>query len=250
MCLVVVLHRIRPDLPLVVAANRDERLDRPATAMTVLQEAGPRILGGRDHLAGGTWLAVNGHGVVAALTNLPSPARDPARLSRGTLPLRLAAHRDAASAVAALVAETGPGATNPAWLMVADRETAWYLDWTGTGDGRPQRLDPGVHVLENSPLDVETPKSGAVRAAVAPLVGLPAESLRAALFGMLGSHAVPEGGPAERPPETRANCVHFGGYGTRSSTLVTVGPGLPGVWWTDGPPCVTPLRAAEAWTTG
>ncbi len=30
MCTIVALHRLRPDLPLVVAANRDEFLSRPA----------------------------------------------------------------------------------------------------------------------------------------------------------------------------------------------------------------------------
>src|SRR5207249_5805660 len=47
-CLLVVLAQIRSDLPLVVAANRDELLERPAEPMTVLRDANPRILGGRD----------------------------------------------------------------------------------------------------------------------------------------------------------------------------------------------------------
>ena len=61
--------------------------------MTVLAESDPRILGGRDEKAGGTWLAVNEHGVVAGLTNRPAPdGADPARRSRGEIPLALAAH--------------------------------------------------------------------------------------------------------------------------------------------------------------
>ena len=48
MCLLAVMHRIHPDAPLVVAANRDEDPARPAVAMTVLQQARPRILGGHD----------------------------------------------------------------------------------------------------------------------------------------------------------------------------------------------------------
>lgn len=85
------LFGVDPDAPLVVAANRDERLDRPALAMTVLTEGDPRILGGRDEQAGGTWLAVNDRGVVAGLTNRPAPdGADPARRTRGELPLALA----------------------------------------------------------------------------------------------------------------------------------------------------------------
>src|SRR5882762_8250462 len=56
-CLLVVLSRVVPGLPLVVAANRDERFDRPATPMAILRAVGPRRLGGRDDKAGGTWLA-------------------------------------------------------------------------------------------------------------------------------------------------------------------------------------------------
>jgi len=41
----------------VVAANRDERLDRRARPMTVLRHAHPRILGRARREAGGTWLA-------------------------------------------------------------------------------------------------------------------------------------------------------------------------------------------------
>ena len=83
-----------PAAPLLVGANRDEHLDRPAVAMTVLRESDPRILGGRDELAGGTWLAVNAHGLVAGLTNRPLPGGpDKSKRSRGELPLVLAAHR-------------------------------------------------------------------------------------------------------------------------------------------------------------
>ena len=70
-CLLIALFQVVPGAPLIVAANRDELLARPAVTMTVLRPAGPRILGGRDELAGGTWLAVNEHGLVAGLTNRP-----------------------------------------------------------------------------------------------------------------------------------------------------------------------------------
>jgi uncharacterized protein with NRDE domain len=63
MCLLVVAFQESVATPLFVAANRDERYDRPTTPITVLRQAAPRIVGGRDELAGGTWLAVNEVGV-------------------------------------------------------------------------------------------------------------------------------------------------------------------------------------------
>ena len=92
MCLLVVASRVVAEEPLIVGANRDELLERPSTSVTVLDEGSPRIIGGRDELSGGTWLAVNEHGVCAGLTNQPlGDAKDPSKRSRGELPLALAA---------------------------------------------------------------------------------------------------------------------------------------------------------------
>ena len=71
MCLLVVAFRLFADTPLLIGANRDEFLNRPAVPMTVLRDEGPRVLGGQDEQSGGTWLAVNEWGVFAGLTNQP-----------------------------------------------------------------------------------------------------------------------------------------------------------------------------------
>src|SRR3712207_7355353 len=50
--------------------------------------AGLAVLGGRDEVGGGTWLATNAAGVVAGLTNRPMrDGPDAAKRSRGELPL-------------------------------------------------------------------------------------------------------------------------------------------------------------------
>jgi uncharacterized protein with NRDE domain len=144
-CLLIVLTRLDDGAPLVVAANRDERLDRPATAAAVLAETGPRVLGGRDELAGGTWLAVNEHGVVAGLTNRPSPAgRDATKRSRGELPLALARHADATSAVEDLARDVRSEDYNAAWLLVGDRRCLYYVAVGGSGAPEIETLSPGL----------------------------------------------------------------------------------------------------------
>src|SRR6185437_250061 len=161
MCLLVVASRVVDGWPLVVAANRDEWLDRPAAAV---QELAPGVVGGRDLLAGGTWLAVGRHGVVAALTNQPSPAgRDPAKRSRGEIPLALAAAGDAAAAVEEFGERYRPGRYNPCWVLVGDRQGLWYLDLTDPDRLRSAPLGPGVHILENRPLQDPSPKVDRVR---------------------------------------------------------------------------------------
>jgi uncharacterized protein with NRDE domain len=272
MCLLVVMSRLDPRAPLVIGANRDEQLVRPATAMTVLRNGDPRILGGRDEEAGGTWLAVNEHGVVAGLTNRPSPeGRDPAKRSRGELPLALAAHRDAASAVDDFVARFRGADFNPAWLLVGDRTSLYSVDMTGSGQDRPrvESLGPGLHILENNPLHAASAKADHVRALLGDLGALEGETLIERVRAVLADHSVPDhsvpdhsvpdhtetapmraDGDAEaarvRPPETLAACVHTDSYGTRSSTIVSVPAGSgppthPRVLVADGHPCTEPF---------
>ncbi len=84
-----------------IAANRDEMAGRPWDPPA---EYWPGIFGGRDRLGGGTWAALNRHGVFAALLNREGtlgPA--PGKASRGTLPLLALAHRNAAAAAKALM---------------------------------------------------------------------------------------------------------------------------------------------------
>jgi uncharacterized protein with NRDE domain len=247
MCLLVVVWHLDPGMPLVIGANRDERLDRPAQSMTVLRPSGPRMLGGLDEEAGGTWLAVNEHGVVAGLTNRPSPAgRDTTKRSRGELPIALAEHRDAASAVEDFAGRFRARDYNPAWLLVGDRTSLYALDMTGEDRPLVEQLGPGVHILENNPLHAASPKVDHVRGLLGdlgalkgtaivdrvrsvladhsiPAVPVPAPSGAGA--GAVGAGAVGAGGAGEsgtRPIESLAACVHTDAYGTRSSTLVGV----------------------------
>lgn len=256
MCLLVVLHRAHPESPLIVAANRDELLDRDATAMTLLDEGPPRILGGLDHLAGGTWLAVNELGVVAALTNRPSGRRDPARRSRGEWPLFLARFEGAAPAAEAFTAAFPPAEFNPGWVLVGDGRELFYVDMTRPV-ARPVALEPGIHILENRPLEGPSAKADHVRRLLDGIAAARGDELTRWLTALLGSHAVPPGAEARRdadgrpvrPPQADAACVHLGAYGTRSSTLVQAVPGgPPRVWSADGPPCTTPLaEVSELW---
>ncbi len=246
MCLLVVWHHALADAPMVLAANRDELLARPATAMTVLREAGPRILGGRDQLAGGTWLAVNEAGVFTGLTNLPL-SRDPARRSRGELPLVAAGERDARAAVAALCALPARD-FNPCWLFVGDRHSLHYVDFTGGERAGARELKPGLHILENRPLEAPSPKVERVRALAAERAAN--IELIDYLHSILADHELPAAASAARPIETEAACVHSALYGTRSSEMIAIPEaGAPRVWFSDGPSCTHPIHeATDRWT--
>ncbi len=278
MCLLVFAWQIEAGYPLIVAANRDERKDRPAEPLVVLSEHDPRILGGRDGLAGGTWLAVNEDGVVAGLTNRPTPGgRDPTKRSRGELPLMAAGRRSADDAVAELADRVQLGAYNPAWLLIGDRRSLYSV--TVGPDAGPvvERLAPGLHILENVALSTPSAKVDRVRCLVtdARASGRP---LWSTLPSVMADHTVPrhtvpdhtvpdhsvprhagQGAAGHREGEWRttvaartaatlAACVHTEEYGTRSSALVRV-PGdtrdRPQLLVADGHPCIAGYVDAE-----
>jgi uncharacterized protein with NRDE domain len=263
MCLLVMISGVVPGLPLIVAANRDERRDRPAVAMTRLDGAagGLVILGGRDEVGGGTWLATNEAGVVAGLTNRPlRDGPDEAKRSRGELPLALAVHRTAGAAVEAFVDESDPSQYNPAWLFVADRRDAFFVDVTGSDRVVVEHLGAGVHVLENRNVHEPSAKVERVRGLLDPiLAGDPAE-IGGGLRRLLADHHRPDDelSPDVTNPRlaraARSICVHADedDYGTRSSSIITVhrGAAPPTVRWTADAPCRSQWRCSNAlWAT-
>jgi uncharacterized protein with NRDE domain len=267
-CLLVALFQLDPAAPVVIAANRDEYHARAACAMTTLEADGPggTIIGGLDHVSGGSWLAVNRAGVVAGLTNRPLPdGPDRAKRTRGELPVRLVRHATAAAAVEAFVDDVRPAEYNPAWLLVGDRTQLFFVDVTGDDGVVVEELGPGVHVLENRGLHEPSAKADRVRALLGADVGVDE------LAALLADHHQPSTEAPEPEPnadaatatatetpsrlalEARRICVHDpdDGYGTRSSNIITVGRDpscAPDVRYTDGAPCVAPWHSArELW---
>jgi uncharacterized protein with NRDE domain len=249
-CLLVVCSRVVPGFPLVVAANRDERLDRPATPITVLRASGPRVLGGRDELAGGTWLAVNDHRVVAGLTNRPSAlGKDPTRRSRGELPLLLASAESAAQGVSRLAATVRPSEYNAAWMLVGDRRSLHYIELDGTSHLVHRALEPGIHILENLAIGAPSTKVDRARELLGDPSHLSLDALLERLTGVLADHHVSEpdrsvpSSEAENGAARRPACVHGDSYGTRSSMIVVVPDDeeLSRVYVADGRPCEMPF---------
>ena len=68
MCLLAIQYQLVPEAPVLVAANREERYDRPSLPPAI-QSGKPRVLCGVDEQAGGTWLGVNQNGMFVAVAN-------------------------------------------------------------------------------------------------------------------------------------------------------------------------------------
>ncbi len=150
MCTAVILRRPDSRWPLMLAGNRDEMRDRPWRAPGRHWADRPQVLGGLDELSGGSWLAVNDWGVLAAVLNRPGslgPAPD--RRSRGELVLEALEHAEARRAAQAL-GDINPEAYRGFNLVVADaREAFWvrHADEAGLAPARVQAIPEGLSML-------------------------------------------------------------------------------------------------------
>lgn len=159
MCTVILLRR--PGM-VCLAANRDERVDRaweaPAPFWPGIGDGG--IVGGRDRLGGGTWLAVNRQGVAAAVLNRPGSLGPAAgKRSRGELPLLALEQADAGRAAEAVTA-LDAGLWRPFHMVVADRERAFFLCGLGSGRAEVWELPEGVSmVTAHPPNDLDSPRT-------------------------------------------------------------------------------------------
>jgi len=249
MCTLAIYVRCLPGFPVVIAANRDEFLEREATGPTLLVAA-PRMVGGRDLRAGGTWLAISADGVVAGLLNRRTgEAPVPTKRSRGELPLAALATGSAAAARAA-IASLPPAAYNAFNLLVADGADAWVAQ-NHEDEMRITPLSPGLHLVSN--LDVDDPtcpkiaRSHVRFAAAGEAFSRDRDvvAFRGALHAIVADHTLTL--DPRLPDALGAICVHAGPFGTRSSSLLFLGDdGRWQHWFADGPPCARPYESALA----
>ena len=212
MCTLAVALQTDRRWPLVVAANRDERLGRPAQDWDLRSgPSGVRFAAPLDLQAGGTWIGVAPTGLFAGVTNFhASPTPDPTRRSRGELVGLALAHPSAAAARQALGALEA-SRYNPFHLLVAGGDGAFLWRWDGESAGF-DALGPGLHVVTESSAQGRCPRGELVRAR------WPLDLTAEKLHQLLSIH-----GQAGQPDI----CVHLDEtYGTRSSVILRLAPSL------------------------
>jgi hypothetical protein len=127
MCTLVILRRPGHPWPLILAANRDEMLDRPWLPPGRHWPDRPELVAGKDETAGGSWLGLNDHGVVAGVLNrVGSLGPEPGKRSRGELVLEALDHADASTA-ANYLSRLDPAAYRDFNLVIADNRDAFWL---------------------------------------------------------------------------------------------------------------------------
>ncbi|MEO8461085.1 MAG: NRDE family protein [Dokdonella sp.] len=227
MCLLLVAIDVVPDHPLFLLGNRDEFHARPSDTAATWADA-LQIVGGRDRIAGGTWLGIRNDGRFASVTNLRNGRAIQAELSRGALV------RDW------LLGDDGIEVYLDRVLKQIDRYAPFNLvvgtsSQVGAIDGATatrRMFESGIHVISNGPRASCWPK---------------AKRLKHLFRGRLASNPVIDGnvsvdswlsllGDMRQPADTELPdsgidlqiermlapiFISGNEYGTRASTLVT-----------------------------
>ncbi|BDU16210.1 NRDE family protein [Lysobacter auxotrophicus] len=233
MCLIALSWKQHSRYRLALIANRDEAHDRPAAPAGV-DPVDPTLYGGRDLLAGGSWLLASTRGRLAAVTNVRAGAAEgPMPRSRGALVREFAAGDGEVGALADLASQAaGFGRFN---LLAFDGVRLAFA--SNHPDFRTYDVTPGLHAMSNGDFDAPWPKSGHATRALERWLASPAahagrtgdDDDLAPLFEALADttpapdDTLPDTGvglPLERllsPPFVRGER-----YGTRCSSIVLV----------------------------
>jgi hypothetical protein len=247
MCTLVIGRNVLAPRSLWIAANRDEDLGRPSDPPALLLDH-PRVAGGRDGVARGTWLAVRERrAVVAMLNRRPIPegtsgstadgatptgsSTPPALRSRGLLALETAAATESGSDFAgAAIDFVHRSLLNaryaPFSMVIATPDEAWVLSLDPPAPLRTTAIETGWHVITHADLDdPNEPRTASLLADLRSWRPTTDFEIERGLIERLGRHDPP------------AVCIHEGRMVTVSSALVHLTPRTARYLHAEGRPC-------------
>lgn len=224
MCILFIAVKQHPDYPLIILANRDEFHQRATTACDYWPEQ-PAVLGGRDQVANGSWMAVNTqNGRLAALTNIRDPHHiNPDAPSRGALVSDFVCGNQSATDYQQHL-NTHRQQYNGYNLLFGD---VHHLQVLNSYSGQVTSLTPGVYGLSNAALNSPWPKLNKGVQALKGYCQQPGKLDNHHLFSLLKDQ---QQAPDNTLPVTGVSLewerrlssifIQSAEYGTRSSTLL------------------------------
>ena len=251
MCTVVLLRRPDRDWPLLLAANRDEMVERPWGPPGRHWSDRGNVVAGIDRLAGGTWLGINDEGVVAGVLNRrDSLGPDPSLRSRGELPLEALDHADAACAADALSRLDGRSYRSFN-MVIADNRDAFWLRSRASPAGAVEKreIPPGVSML--TACDLNDPASERVAHFLPLFEAAPAPDPDAGDWRAWEALLSSTERSARADPRDAMRIAGDDGFGTLSSALIGLpsveSPSRRPVWlFSAGPPGTVPFEPVRA----
>jgi hypothetical protein len=260
-CTFVFAWQVFEEAPIVLAANRDERLCRESRPPRVLDES-PRVIAPQDAEAEGTWIGYNELNLFVSVTNRWLDVALAGERSRGLLVREALARETATEAVAFVEDQVAQYEYEGFNLVVIDEECATLCAWDG--DLEITDFEPGVHIVVNVGADetFAVPESRATvgreqaartEHALSDLQPEPAESPETWLgrtTAALRDHEYGfcvHGEVSERSSDGSSDSPESDvGFGTRSSSLLTLyADGRVEHRFADGPPCENAYEPVE-----
>jgi hypothetical protein len=160
MSLVAVVYHLVPEAPILVAANRDERFDRPVATPSI-QSGKPRILASIDQETGGTYLGVNQNGMFIGAIPRRKYSVPYAPRSRSALCRELLRTGSARQAVDLALEELQSSQYDGVNYVIADSECGWVVH--AGNDIDVVELERGLSIIGDR--DVNDPRDERVNMA-------------------------------------------------------------------------------------
>lgn len=244
MCTLIFAWQVFEDAPLLVAANRDEQLDRPSQP-PAWRDWGVDVLAPKDERADGTWMGINEHDVFVGLTNRWLDEQIDGDRSRGRLVRDALATESAEAAVRTVERELDERTYDGFYLVAADRNGAFLVETGHTRHVTP--LEPGVHIVVNVGADgqyavperlesvgrEQATNADTIASAVRPEPGEHSDAWQRRTAEILGDHDY-------------GVCIHRESFGTRSASVVAVTDEGMSYEYAPGPPCETAFESVSA----
>ncbi len=213
MSLLAIVYHLVPEAPILVAYNREEPLDRICPAPAI-QSGKPRILASMDQHSGGTYLGMNQNGMFVGVVrrrklNKPMGAR-----SRGALAKEMLLCNSASVAVDLALEELHSDQYGGVNFVVADPESGWVIH--SGNDTSVSELDQGLCIVGDK--DMDDPRDD--RANMARRL-LTLQTLDSPVKFLAIASKVLARTPTS--PNRPSMVVKKAGYGTVSSTLISLG---------------------------
>lgn len=223
MCLILFAYQVHPEIPLLVAANRDEFYRRPTKSAHFWEDM-PDILAGRDLEKNGTWMGITKSGRFAGLTNYRDPHETTeGKRSRGELVSQYLTFQSTEKDF--LLQLEQKRQLYPGYNLLFGQKNELY--YYSNVNREMKRLQPGIYGLSNHFLNTDWPKVKKGKEGLKRIISQNKDNPVADLFQLLQDsvqapdHLLPQTGVSlEWERILSPLFIKSEEYGTRSSTIL------------------------------
>ncbi len=235
MCTVIVAYKYFTNIPLLIAANRDEFSNRKTDPPSIINYH-PKILAPRDKLRQGTFTGINEWGLSVAITNLSGIVdKDINKKSRGLLVLRALGSPDIDRMLTDFK-HIDFSLYNFFQLIAADRNKIAILRYDQ--EVKIETYDKGLFILSNwdAIKDVRDYKQSII---LSTIDRIPADADFGTILEYMKNILSNHNGKDMR----FQICVHTENYGTLSSIIIAPYQDNPVFYYSIGPVCKNKFRS-------